>query len=127
MRFTWYVAAVCVVFMIFVACGTKQGEGEMETSGEKTAPREPVEMEVFTTESGLQYSILKEGTGPKPDATDRVTVHYRGPLTNGTEFDSSYKRGQPASFSLQGVIRGWTEGLQLMNVGSKFRFIIPPF
>ena len=75
---------------------------------------------------GLQYKVVKEGTGPKPTASDTVTVNYRGTLINGTEFDSSYKRGQPASFSVGGVIRGWTEALQLMPVGSKWELYIPP-
>jgi len=75
--------------------------------------------------SGLQYKILTAGTGPKPAATDTVTVNYRGTLINGTEFDSSYKRGQPASFPVNGVIKGWTEALQLMPVGSKWQLFIP--
>jgi FKBP-type peptidyl-prolyl cis-trans isomerase len=81
---------------------------------------------VKTTASGLQYKMIKEGTGPQPKETDMVTVNYRGTLINGTEFDSSYKRGQPATFPLNGVIKGWTEGLQLMKVGSKYQFFIPP-
>ena len=81
---------------------------------------------VITTASGLQYQVLQEGTGPHPTASDSVTVHYTGTLLNGTEFDSSVSRGQPISFPLQGVIAGWTEGLQLMPVGAKFRFWIPP-
>jgi FKBP-type peptidyl-prolyl cis-trans isomerase len=80
---------------------------------------------VKTTASGLQYEILKNAEGKKPAATDSVTVHYRGTLVNGTEFDSSYKRNEPTSFPLSGVIPGWTEGLQLMPVGSKFKFVIP--
>lgn len=80
---------------------------------------------VVTTASGLQYMVLSEGNGPKPKATDRVSVHYRGTLVNGTEFDSSYKRGQPATFAVNGVIPGWTEALQIMKVGSKYRLFIP--
>jgi FKBP-type peptidyl-prolyl cis-trans isomerase FklB len=80
---------------------------------------------VKTTASGLQYKVEKEGTGPQPKATDMVTVNYRGTLIDGTEFDSSYKRGQPATFPLNGVIKGWTEGLQLMKVGSKCQFFVP--
>ncbi len=80
---------------------------------------------VTTTASGLQYEVLTQGDGAKPKATDEVKVHYRGTLLNGTEFDSSYKRGEPISFPLNGVIAGWTEGVQLMNVGSKFKFVIP--
>src|SRR5438132_9538123 len=80
---------------------------------------------VKTTASGLQYKAIKEGTGAQPKATDTVTVNYRGTLISGTEFDSSYKRGQPATFPLNGVIKGWTEGLQLMKTGGKYQFFIP--
>lgn len=80
---------------------------------------------VHTTPSGLQYEVLKEGTGKKPQATDQVTVHYEGTLINGGVFDSSIKRGQPATFGLNQVIKGWTEGLQLMSTGAKYRFFIP--
>jgi len=81
---------------------------------------------VKTTADGLQYKVLTEGNGPKPTANDTVTVNYRGTLLNGKEFDSSYKRGQPASFPVGGVIKGWTEALQLMPVGSKYQLFIPP-
>ena len=75
--------------------------------------------------SGLQYKVLKEGTGKSPKATDSVVVHYRGTLINGTEFDSSYKRNEPAEFPVNRVIRGWTEALQLMKEGSKWMLYIP--
>ena len=81
--------------------------------------------EVVTTESGLQYEVLTEGNGSKPSATDTVTVHYHGTLTDGTVFDSSVTRGTPASFGVHQVIPGWTEALQLMNTGAKFRLYIP--
>ncbi len=81
---------------------------------------------VTVTGSGLQYKILSTGAGAKPAATDSVTVHYKGTLLDGTEFDSSYKRGQPATFGVSGVIKGWTEALQLMNAGSKWQLFIPP-
>jgi FKBP-type peptidyl-prolyl cis-trans isomerase len=81
---------------------------------------------VVALPSGLQYKILQEGTGPKPTAADTVTVNYRGTLVDGTEFDSSYKRGQPASFPVGGIIKGWTEALLLMPVGSKWQLFIPP-
>lgn len=80
---------------------------------------------VSVTESGLQYEVITASDGAKPTVDDTVSVHYVGTLMDGTEFDSSIARGEPASFPLKGVIPGWTEGLQLMNVGSKFRFVIP--
>lgn len=80
---------------------------------------------VMVTDSGLQYEVITSGDGPRPQATDTVRVHYRGTLIDGTEFDSSYARGEPAVFPLNRVISGWTEGLQLMPVGSKYKFYIP--
>jgi FKBP-type peptidyl-prolyl cis-trans isomerase FklB len=80
---------------------------------------------VVTLPSGLQYKVLKEGTGPKPTASDTVVTNYRGTLIDGTEFDSSYKRGEPATFPVGQVIKGWTEALQLMPVGSKWQLFIP--
>ncbi len=80
---------------------------------------------VVTLPSGLKYKILTPGTGPKPTTSDSVVCNYRGTLINGTEFDSSYKRGQPATFPVTGVIKGWTEALQLMPVGSKWQLFIP--
>jgi FKBP-type peptidyl-prolyl cis-trans isomerase FklB len=80
---------------------------------------------IVTLPSGLQYKILKDGTGPKPASTDTVVCNYRGTLINGTEFDSSYKRGEPTSFPVNQVIKGWTEALQLMGVGSKWQLFIP--
>lgn len=80
---------------------------------------------VQMTDSGLQYEVLEMGDGERPSATDKVTVHYRGTLLNGEEFDSSYSRGEPVTFALDQVIPGWTEGVQLMPVGSKFMFYIP--
>ena len=81
---------------------------------------------VITTESGLQYQIVEDGDGPKPTINDQVTVHYKGTLTDGTVFDSSYERGEPATFPLNRVVKGWQEGIPLMPVGSKFKFTIPP-
>ncbi len=80
---------------------------------------------VITTESGLQYKVITSGDGKQPKATDTVTTHYRGTLIDGREFDSSYKRDQPASFPVKGVIKGWTEALQLMHVGDKWQLFIP--
>ncbi len=80
---------------------------------------------VTVTKSGLQYQVLREGTGRSPKATDKVRCHYEGTLIDGTVFDSSYRRGEPADFPLNGVIPGWTEGVQLMKEGAKYRFFIP--
>jgi FKBP-type peptidyl-prolyl cis-trans isomerase len=96
---------------------SKAGEKYLVDNGKKKG--------VTTTASGLQYEVLKAADGPKPAATDTVKVHYKGTLTNGDEFDSSIARGEPATFPLNGVIPGWTEGVQLMNKGSKFKFVIP--
>src|SRR5271157_5536937 len=98
---------------------TNKKEGEAFLAANKAKER------VVTLPSGLQYKILKEGTGPKPTAADTVVCNYRGTLINGTEFDSSIKRGQPATFPVTGVIKGWTEALQLMPVGSKWQLFIP--
>ena len=80
---------------------------------------------IVTLPSGLQYQVLQEGNGKSPKATDQVKCHYEGTLINGKVFDSSYRRGEPATFPLNGVIAGWTEGLQLMKEGAKYRFFIP--
>jgi FKBP-type peptidyl-prolyl cis-trans isomerase FklB len=81
---------------------------------------------VKTLPSGLQYKVVKAGSGKKPKVNDTVTVHYRGTLMDGTEFDSSFRRGQPANFPVSGVIRGWTEALQLMEEGAKWQLFVPP-
>lgn len=103
----------------------KEAGEKNKTEGAKFLEDNKKKPGVKTTASGLEYKVLKEGSGPKPKPTDIVTVNYRGTLIDGTEFDSSYKRGQPATFPLNGVIKGWTEGLQLMSVGSKYQFFIP--
>lgn len=111
----------------------KDMEQKQKAAGEKNASEGTKFLEenkkkdgVKTTASGLQYKALKQGTGAQPKESDTVTVNYRGTLINGTEFDSSYKRGQPATFPLSGVIKGWTEGLQLMKAGSKYQLFVPP-
>ena len=95
----------------------EQGDAYLKQNGAKPG--------VHTTASGLQYEVLTEGTGRMPRATDKVQVNYRGTLLDGTEFDSSYKRGKPIEFRLDQVIKGWTEGVQLMKEGAKYRFVIP--
>ena len=99
--------------------------GTVKEDGEKFLAENALREGVKVTESGLQYEVIKMGRGKKPAATDRVKVHYHGTLIDGTVFDSSVERGEPTSFGLNQVITGWTEGLQLMPVGSKFRFYIP--
>jgi FKBP-type peptidyl-prolyl cis-trans isomerase FklB len=94
--------------------------GETFMAANKTKPG------VTTTASGMQYRVLANGSGPKPTASDTVTCNYKGTLVDGKEFDSSYKRGQPAQFPVTGVIKGWTEALQMMPVGSKWELVLPP-
>src|SRR5947208_14620249 len=103
----------------------KQAGDKNKAEGAKFLEENKKKEGVKTTSSGLQYKVLKDGNGPQPKASDTVTVNYRGTLINGTEFDSSYKRGQPATFPVNGVIKGWTEALQLMNVGSKYQLFNP--
>ncbi len=99
------------------AVNKETGEAFLKQNAERS--------EISVTPSGLQYEVIVEGSGKKPSAADTVTVHYHGTLIDGTVFDSSVQRNQPATFGLSQVIKGWTEGLQLMNEGSKFRFYIP--
>lgn len=101
------------------AAAANRSEGEAFLAANKSKPG------IRTTESGLQYQVLTQGNGEKPAATDRVKVHYVGTLIDGTKFDSSIDRGTPAEFALNGVIKGWTEGLQLMPAGSKYKFFVP--
>ncbi len=101
------------------------GAGKNKEEGAAFLAKNGKEEGVVTTKSGLQYKILKKGEGAKPGATDKVKVHYHGTLLDGKVFDSSVDRGEPISFPLDGVIKGWTEGVQLMPVGSKFKFFIP--
>jgi FKBP-type peptidyl-prolyl cis-trans isomerase len=102
-----------------------QAAATNKTEGEAFLAANKAKEGVVTLPSGLQYKVLTAGTGPKPTASDQVVCNYRGTLINGTEFDSSYKRGQPATFGVGQVIKGWTEALQLMPVGSKWQLFIP--
>ena len=105
----------------------KQAEmaAKAKEGGEKFLEKNGKKEGVVTLPSGLQYQVLREGNGKKPKATDKVECHYEGTLIDGTKFDSSYDRGQTATFGLNQVIAGWTEGLQLMQEGAKYRFFIP--
>jgi FKBP-type peptidyl-prolyl cis-trans isomerase FklB len=117
--FTEEQANECIMFYMNPAMKTTIAEGNRFLAGNSKKSG------VKTTASGLQYEVLKDAQGARPRATDTVVVNYAGTLLNGTEFDNSYKRGQPIEFALNGVIKGWTEGLQLMSVGSKYKFYIP--
>ena len=124
MKHTLISAALGLAVATIGACGQSSDPNEQPAAAPAaTAIKENSKM--ITTASGLQYEVLTEGVGPKPTASDTVTVHYKGTLTNGKVFDSSYDRGEPISFPLNGVIKGWTEGLQLMSVGAKHRLTIP--
>lgn len=104
---------------------SKEAATKNQAEGEKFLAENKKKDGIKTTASGLQYKVLKEGTGPTPKETDTVVTNYRGTLIDGTEFDSSYKRNEPASFPVNRVIKGWTEALQLMKVGSKYQLFIP--
>ena len=108
----------------FGAAAAEKGKVAKE-AGEKFLAENGKKDGIITTKSGLQYQVLREGNGKAPKATDQVECHYEGTLIDGTKFDSSYDRGQTATFPLNQVIAGWTEGLQLMTEGAKFRFFIP--
>ncbi len=112
------VAAVALTPNILMAqSALEKGQAYLQANSKKEG--------VHTTASGLQYKVLQEGTGKSPKATDTVLVHYRGTSLDGKEFDSSYKRNEPIEFPLNGVIPGWTEGVQLMKEGAKYQFVIP--
>ncbi len=113
-----------VIYGLLNALEKKKFEGAI-AEADKFLSENKKKAGIITLPSGLQYEVLAPGTGAKPVATDEVTVHYKGTLTNGMQFDSSYDRGEPTSFTLNQVIPGWTEGLQQMPIGSKYRFYIP--
>ena len=131
-RLTVALAATLLLFGCSKESTQTSSDKSASTSGTNTTPGASSSgaapsNEIKTTPSGLKYQVLKQGNGTtSPKATDTVKVHYHGTLLNGTVFDSSVERGQPISFPLNGVIPGWTEGLQLMKVGDKFKFEIPP-
>jgi len=118
-RFLYLAAATLTIIPLTIMAQTALEKGEAFLK--QNATKEGVK----TTPSGLQYKVLTEGAGKSPKATDTVEVNYRGTLIDGTEFDSSYKRNQSISFPLNGVIPGWTEGVQLMKEGAKYQFTIP--
>jgi FKBP-type peptidyl-prolyl cis-trans isomerase len=117
-------AATAYLQAYFGKMEQKKSEGNLE-AGKKFLESNKSKAGVITTPSGLQYEIISEGKGANPKAESTVTVNYKGTLIDGTVFDSSYDRGQPATFPLNQVIRGWTEGIPLMKVGSKYKFYIP--
>lgn len=124
------VVAVALGLVMVSSCTGADDSGDAGTAPRAEAAADPAAApaaaKVVTTASGLKYEVLTSGTGKSPAATDRVTIHYRGTLTDGTEFDSSYKRGAPSTFPVNRVIAGWTEALQLMHEGDKWRLTIPP-
>jgi len=119
-------AVVLAIVALGVWAGTQGQVAAVRTEDMKFLAANAKAPGVITTPSGLQYKVIREGTGPKPGKTDTVLVHYEGRLLNKTVFDSSYQRGQPAAFPLDQVIPGWTEGVQLMPTGSKYHFVVPP-
>jgi FKBP-type peptidyl-prolyl cis-trans isomerase len=126
----WLVAAavILIIVAIGVFAGTQTQVAAVRKDDMKFMAENAKKSGVVTTSSGLQYEIIRAGSGPKPARTDTVLVHYEGRLVDAarTVFDSSYQRGQPAAFPLDQVIPGWTEGVQLMPTGSKYRFVVPP-
>ena len=123
-RFITVITAILIGFTMFSIANATTPE-ENKAAGIAFLTENGKKESVKTTASGLQYEVITEGTGASPSASDSVTVHYKGTTIDGTEFDSSYKRGSPATFPLNRVIAGWTEGVQLMKEGAKYRFYIP--
>ena len=124
MKFPTLARICCAATLAAFSVPTLMADPNLER-GEAFLKENSTKEGVKTTASGLQYKVLKEGNGKSPQATDTVQVHYKGTLLDGTEFDSSIKRGEPAEFPLNRVIPGWTEGVQLMKEGAKYQFTIP--
>jgi len=124
----WLLGGAVVVFLagLGIWAGTQSQVSAVRVADMKFLDENAERPGVVTTRSGLQYNVIREGTGPRPARSDVVLVHYEGKLIDGTVFDSSYQRGQPAAFPLDQVIPGWTEGVQLMTTGSKYHFVVPP-
>jgi len=125
---THRVIAVLTAFLIgftMFSMANATSPSENKAAGEAFLAENAKKDNIVTTASGLQYEVIKQGEGVSPSATDNVTVHYKGSTIDGTVFDSSYDRGEPATFPLNRVIAGWTEGLQLMKEGAQYRFYIP--
>jgi FKBP-type peptidyl-prolyl cis-trans isomerase FkpA len=114
-----------VIGFVMFSMANATTPAENQAAGEKFLNDNAKNAGVVTTSSGLQYLVFNEGTGAMPKASDKVTVHYKGTTIDGKEFDSSYSHGAPVTFPLNGVIAGWTEGVQLMKEGAKYRFFIP--
>ncbi|WP_310497832.1 FKBP-type peptidyl-prolyl cis-trans isomerase [Sandarakinorhabdus sp.] len=124
----WIVAALVIIgfSLMFVWLGTRSQVASVRQLDMQYLAANARKPGVVSTASGLQYQVIRTGNGARPASSDTVLVHYEGRLVDGTVFDSSYSRGQPAQFPLDQVIPGWTEGVQLMPVGSKYHFVVPP-
>lgn len=123
-RFITILITLIIGFTMFSMANAGTAE-ENKAAGKEFLAKNTKKENIMTTASGLQYEVLKKGEGSSPSSSDTVTVHYKGTTLDGKEFDSSYARNAPATFPLNRVIPGWTEGLQLMNPGAKYRFFIP--